>query len=350
MNAEVCCYSQVISTAYLENDISLINKKYERETRRYKSTIDKRLLSFLETRKPASVYDPIRYVVSVGGKRVRSILLLLSCEAVGGSVQSALPAAVAIELFHNFTLVHDDVMDNARLRRGKPTVHAKWDSNVAILAGDELIALAYQSLLQTRSRYCDRIFNAFTDAFIQVCEGQGLDKEYEVRDRVDLDDYLCMIKKKTGRVIAAAAEIGALIGEGSERQITALRRFGEYLGRAFQVQDDILDIAGDREELGKEIGGDLKEGKKTYLLLKGIERTEGSDRRLLQSIVRRKKITHRQISQVREIYIRAGVIDEAEKEVARSTRRAQRFLASIKNGRARDILHWLSQQLLERNN
>ena len=328
---------------------SLRSQNYQKLYRNYRFRIDRRLASLIDGKSPSSVYDPIRYVLASGGKRVRSMLVLLSCQALGGKMSQALDAAAAIEILHNFTLVHDDVMDKAVLRRGRPTVHKKWDTNVAILAGDEMIAHAYRSLLKTKTPRMQQVLSSFTDAFVQVCEGQGLDKEFERRGNVGLEDYLLMIDKKTGRVISAAAEIGAIIGGGSAAQISALRKFGEYLGRAFQIQDDLLDIDGNEKDLGKTIGGDIMEGKKTYLLLKALETVNGSDRTFLRSLTSGNGVTKAAIRRVQHIYRNAGVLQETETEVAGSTKRAQQSIAHIKQSRSKEMLVWLSDQLLQRN-
>jgi geranylgeranyl diphosphate synthase, type II len=298
---------------------------------------------------PRSVYEPIRYVFQTGGKRVRSVLTLLSCEAVGGKARNALGAAVAIEILHNFTLVHDDVMDNAELRRGCPTVHRRWDTNVAILSGDQMIPSAYRLLLTNSLPRKERALEVFTDAFKQVCEGQGLDKEFELRSDVTLRDYFVMIRKKTGRVITAATEIGALAGGGSQEQVTTLRKFGECLGRAFQLQDDLLDIVGSEPEFGKTIGGDIIEGKKTYLLLRAIELSAGTDRSLLRSIAQHKKVPRNAVKRVKSIYERTGVLRETEREIARSTKQAQQMLGDLPMSSARETLHWLAHRLLVRH-
>ena len=316
---------------------------------KHKERIERRIKLLFRRREPVSVYDPIRYILNSGGKRFRAVLTLLSCEAVGGRASAALNAATAIEILHNFTLVHDDVMDHADLRRGKPTVHNKWDENIAILSGDEMIAQAYHILLKTDSRQIKKILFVYTNALIQVCEGQGFDKEFETRKNVTMEDYFNMISKKTGRVVAASAQIGALIGGGTIRRITILRKFGEHVGRAFQVMDDLLDIVGNAGEFGKKIGGDVREGKKTYLLLKAKAMARGNEQRILQSIVPGNSYTQAQIKQVRAIYQRTGAIDMARAEITRSTKQAQHELAKLPVGRASSTLFWLSNQLLERS-
>lgn len=316
---------------------------------RYKVQVEQRLTSFIIGKKPSSVYEPIRYVLGSGGKRFRAVLVLLSCEAVGGKMSRALDAAAAIEILHNFTLVHDDVMDHADLRRGILTVHKKWDENVAILSGDEMIAQAYRAILETKSHRLEQILDVYTDALVQVCEGQGLDKEFEMRKNITLNDYFQMIAKKTGRVIAAAVEIGALIGGGTMQQVAALRKYGERLGKAFQIKDDMLDIIGDTKEFGKNIGGDIREGKKTYLLLKALERAKGNDRKILQAIISGNGFTKSRIEQVRNIYERSGALDSAKREMTRSTNQAQQAIIELPSSRAVSILIWLSHWLLGRS-
>jgi len=326
--------------------------RYRSQYETYKSAVEKRLARSVNTHKPATLYEPIRYVLSTGGKRLRAVLTLLACEAIGGKASHALNAAIAIELLHNFTLVHDDVMDHADLRRGKPTVHAMWDQNVAILSGDELLAHAYRSLLLTRSPRIEQILAVYTDALVRVCEGQGFDKEFECRDDVTLSEYLDMIGKKTGRVISASLEIGALVGAGESSlcHVKALVRFGEHLGRAFQIQDDLLDVVGDGDEFGKRIGGDIVEGKKTFLLLAALQRASRPDRVILRSVTpNNPRTTGVRIDLIREIYRRTGAIDEARSEVERHTRLANRALGTLSESRAKSMLAWLAQQLVKRS-
>ena len=328
----------------------LQEREYSAIVEKYKSIVEQRFAALKGNRKePRFVYEPISYALGTGGKRIRSVMVLLACEAVGGSPRSALDAAVAVELLHNFTLVHDDVMDNAVLRRGQPTVCKKWNRDVAILSGDELLAIAYRFLLKTKSPHLARILGVFTDAFVEVCEGQGFDKEFERLKDVTSGDYLMMVRKKTGRLISAATEIGGLIGNGAAREISALRRFGELLGIAFQIMDDVLDIAGDEEEFGKTIGGDIVEGKKTYLLVKSLERVKGADRKLLLKVIPGNTMDRKTIRRILEIYRRERVLDDARDEIGRNTRLAEKELAVVKPGNAKSTLLWLSKRLLARS-
>jgi geranylgeranyl diphosphate synthase, type II len=316
---------------------------------RYKTDIERHLNRYISSyREPRSVYGPIKYIMSSGGKRFRAVLVLLSCEAVGGTPRRAYDAAAAMEILHNFTLVHDDVMDHAVVRRGKMTIHTKWDENVAILSGDEMIAQAYSILLNTRSPRKENILKVYTDALVQVCEGQGFDKEFETRSNVCVKDYFMMIGKKTGRVIEACAEIGALIGNGTPAQVRAMRTYAGSLGCAFQVMDDLLDITGDEKTFGKKIGGDIREGKKTFLLLHALSHATGGDRKLLRTIRPGTAFTRLTIKQIRNIYEHTGAIAAARAEVISSTARAKRALKTLPDSCARRTLFWLSQQLLSR--
>jgi geranylgeranyl diphosphate synthase type II len=324
------------------------DKRFSTLYQKHKSIVERQLALIADSSEPASMYEPIRYVLGAGGKRLRAVLTLLACNTVGGRSQRALPAAVAIELLHNFTLVHDDVMDNADVRRGRPTVHTKWDTNVAILAGDDMVALAYRSLLATPSDRLPEILRVFTDAFVEVCEGQAFDKEFETRRNVDLNDYFLMIRKKTGRIIAASTEIGALIGGGNAREVSALRTFGEQLGIAFQLQDDLLDVMGDEEDFGKAIGGDIVEGKKTFLLLKALERARGKDREILRSVAPG-NTTRRSVGRVRTIYERTRVLDETRQTVSRLTQQAIVALKPIPPSEMKEMLCWLAERLIVRS-
>lgn len=325
---------------------------HERRYNSLRRLVDKRLRSLVKEKSPKELTDACRYVLSAGGKRVRSTLLLLSCEAVGGNVQDALDASAAIELMHNFTLVHDDIMDNAKSRRGQPTVHTKWNVNNALLAGDVLLGLAYRLVLKTRSRKLPRILNVFTEGLLEVCEGQALDLEFEHRNDVTIENYFEMIEKKTGRLISMSTELGGCIGSGREKQISALQRFGQYLGRAFQLQDDLLDVVADETHFGKTIGGDIIEGKKTFLLLQSLRRAGGKDRTVLMRVMNRlrtKTERQREIRNVTAIYASTGAIEAARKRIQHDTLQAEKALRLLPKGQTRENLLWFSQMLLKRN-
>lgn len=323
-------------------------KSFEKKYHNYRSLIDQKLKQSIRKSEPVSLYEPMKYVLSASGKRIRPLLILLSCEAVGGTVNQALNAAVAIEVLHNFTLVHDDIMDNALSRRGRATVHVRWDESTAILVGDELVALAYRELLRTKSRSIAQIVNVFTEGVVEVCEGQSYDKEFEALNDVSLNDYLLMISKKTGKLFSVSSEIGALIGGGTEREINALRTYGKSIGRAFQIQDDLLDIVADEKEFGKKIGGDILEGKKTFLLIQAYERASGNDKKLLSAVMAKKGITAKHIPLVKDIYERLGVIDTAKQWIEHDIRQANVQLKKLRDTQARTMLYWFSDMLLKR--
>jgi geranylgeranyl diphosphate synthase type II len=315
-------------------------------------TVDAALRSVIRTEQPRELSDACRYVLAGGGKRLRAILVLLSCEAVGGRAGRALEAAAAVEILHNFTLVHDDIMDGARTRRGRPTVHVRWDVNMGLLSGDILLGLAYRHLLRTRSTILPVLADLFTTGVIEVCEGQALDLEFESRSDVTVEEYFGMIEKKTGRLIALSTELGARIGGGATAHVEALGRFGHHLGRAFQIQDDLLDVVADEATFGKAIGGDIVAGKRTFLLLRALERARGRDRAVLRALLtpgRRRADTRRDfVRRVTTMYHRYGVLEEARELVARNTQHALESLDALPARNATDMLRWLSLVLVHR--
>lgn len=220
---------------------------------------------------PAALYEPISYILSLGGKRMRPALLLMACDLFGGDIDAAIAPALAIEVFHNFTLMHDDIMDNAPLRRGRTTVHERWNKNAAILSGDVMLVEGYKLMMQVENHLLRPILDIFNTTATGVCEGQQLDMEFEELNNVTIDEYLNMIRLKTAVVLGGALKIGALIGGASGTDAELLSTFGEHLGLAFQLQDDILDVYGDPEKFGKQVGGDILSNKKTYLLIKALE-------------------------------------------------------------------------------
>ncbi|WP_342645047.1 polyprenyl synthetase family protein [Mucilaginibacter sp. CSA2-8R] len=230
---------------------------------------------------PAELYEPITYILSVGGKRMRPALLLMACDLFGGNVEAALNPALAIEVFHNFTLVHDDIMDNAPLRRGKATVHEKWNTNIGILSGDVMLVEAYKLMMQVETPILRQVLTIFSNTAVGVCEGQQMDMNFELQNEVAIDDYLTMITLKTAVLLGGALKIGALIGGAGDADADSLCTFGEQLGTAFQLQDDILDVYGDPDKFGKQVGGDIISNKKTFLLIKALELAEGDAKKEL---------------------------------------------------------------------
>lgn len=320
----------------------------ERRYERHKTVVDRYLRSFISERKPRTLYNPAKYVLAGGGKRIRPVVTLLACEAVGGEASDAVHAGVGIEILHNFTLVHDDIMDHAETRRGRLAVHKKWDENIALLSGDVLLALAYRALLRTKASCIQEICKVFTEGVVTVCEGQALDKEFETRHRVHVNEYLLMIEKKTGMLVSVAAHIGALIGNAKQGELVALQRYGEYIGRAFQLQDDLLDIIADEKEFGKTIGGDLVEGKKTFLLLEALRRAKGEQKKMLQRVFTDGGVPRRQVKTFRQIYEETGAIESAKKRIENDITEAKNQLLTLPVSIARETLRWLAEKLLNR--
>jgi geranylgeranyl diphosphate synthase type II len=220
---------------------------------------------------PADLYNPITYTLGLGGKRLRPLLVLASCQMFGGELDDAINPAIGIELFHNFTLLHDDIMDEAPLRRGKESVYKKWDSNVAILAGDTMFAIANKYMLRTRPQAISQVVELFNQTAIEVCEGQQYDMDYEKKQNVSISDYIEMIRLKTAVLLAASLKTGAIIAGSGTVDCNHIYDFGINIGLAFQLKDDLLDVYGDQEKFGKVSGGDIIAGKKTYLYLKALE-------------------------------------------------------------------------------
>ncbi|WP_442264463.1 polyprenyl synthetase family protein [Tenacibaculum sp. ZS6-P6] len=254
-------------------------------------------------REPKNLYAPIDYILQLGGKRLRPLLTLIACDIISGTFEKALPAAMAVETFHNFTLVHDDIMDEAPLRRGKETVHQKWDINTGILSGDAMLILAYQYFENYEPIIFQKLAKLFSKTAIEVCDGQQLDVDFETRNDVTIDEYIKMITLKTSVLVGAALKMGAIVAEASDAQADELYNFGVNLGIAFQLQDDYLDTFGNPETFGKQIGGDIIENKKTYLYLKCIEIANSNDCEKLKSFFNQKlENNSEKVSEVTRIF------------------------------------------------
>ena len=318
-------------------------KIYETERKK----INKILSDALKKRKPVTLYEPGSYILNSGGKRLRPLLVLLSAKAVGGNFNNAYNAAAAVEMLHNFTLVHDDIMDNADKRRGRLTLHKKYDHNTAILAGDSLLSIAYEYLLKDCNGNAKEVISSFTHGLIEVCEGQSLDTDFESRKNVSLSEYIVMIKKKTAAMAKMCCRIGALLGGGNKTEVNALGNFGLNLGIAFQIQDDLLDISADEKKFGKTIGGDLVEGKKTFLFLEALEKSKGEDRQKLLKVIERRGIRRNQVLSYKQIYEKLGVLDDAQKQIRMYTEKALNSLKFM-NENNRKIFMWLADSLINR--
>lgn len=244
--------------------------------------ISERIESLSLIREPRELYEPVDYCLKNGGKRMRPAMTLLGCQLFGGDPEKAINPAIGLELFHNFTLMHDDIMDNAPIRRGKPAVHTKWNANTAILSGDVMFALAGDYMTRVEDGHLREVMETYHKTVIEVCDGQQLDMNFEKRDSVRLDEYIEMIRLKTAVLPAACLKVGAIVAGAGEEDQEHLYRFGEYVGLAFQLKDDWLDVFGDEAKFGKKNGGDILANKKTWLYIKALELASEAQRRVLQ--------------------------------------------------------------------
>lgn len=252
---------------------------------------------------PKQLYDPITYIINLGGKRIRPLLVLMAAELFNEEVHQAIPAAMAVEVFHNFTLVHDDIMDNAPLRRGKATVHEKWGVNTAILSGDVMMVEANKNLAKTNPIYLKDVLELFNATAQGVCEGQQLDMEFERRDDVSIAEYIEMIRLKTAVLLGCALKLGAIVSGAAEKDADLIYHFGVNIGIAFQLQDDILDVFADPEKFGKQVGGDIIANKKTFLLLKALELAKPDTKAVLNHWLTAENVDpDKKVSAVKEIY------------------------------------------------
>ncbi len=299
---------------------------------------------------PELLYTPISYSMQGGGKRLRPVLLMLTYSLFADDYQRALPAAAAIEVFHNFTLLHDDIMDNALLRRGKPSVYAKWGKNVAILSGDAMMIEAYRLLGRTQTDNLSPMLSVFSQTALEVCEGQQYDMDFETKQKVSVVEYMRMIELKTSVLLAGAVVIGAMLGGASEEDCKALRRFAIELGLAFQLQDDLLDSYGD-ERLGKAIGGDILEGKKTYLMITAMSRADEEQREVLRSTHLDPKLSDQEkIDRIKTLYNALDVPHLTEQQIAVRFERALAQLDTLQVDPARvEHLREYAKSLMGRN-
>ena len=299
---------------------------------------------------PELLYAPIVYSLEEGGKRIRPVALLMACNLFRDEIDCAKPAALAVEVFHNFTLLHDDIMDRSDTRRGKPAVHTRWNDNVAILSGDAMMIYAYKLLCGCDRRVLPQLLETFNETAIGVCEGQQYDMDFESRDDVTVDRYLGMIRLKTGVLLAGALKLGAICAEAQPWQAELLYNFGINVGLAFQLQDDLFDTYGDAAVFGKPIGGDILAGKKTFLLTTALKTADAATRgELLARLHDGGMSAAEKIETVRGIYDRLGVRKITEKAIADYFRNADRILNSLEVGIERIVpLQELGETLLNR--
>ena len=281
------------------------------------------------SREPANLYEPLDYMMSIGGKRIRPKLCLLACDLVGRELdQPAIFPAMALEVFHEFTLIHDDIMDRSDTRRGRPTVYKKWNEDIAILSGDAMSILAYKYLAYAPAEVLPQALDLFSTTAIQVCEGQQYDMDFEGMPFITMDDYLAMIGLKTAVLIACSARMGALIGGASEQACRALYDFGYQLGIAFQITDDYLDTFGNEKVFGKRIGGDITYNKKTWLLVDAFRRAPADRKQALEALLRLGEADREaKVEAMRNLYVELGVKEAAEQEILLYHKRAMEALA-----------------------
>lgn len=310
--------------------------------------IEKELVSLKFDKKPESLYKPIRYSIDAGGKRLRPLLTMMSCELFGGKVDRAIKSAIAIEIFHNFTLLHDDIMDNSDIRRGKPTVHKHWNQNIAILSGDAMLIVAYKILSESSAELLPDLFEVFNKTSLEVCEGQQYDMEFEDRDAVTIAEYIDMIRLKTSVLLAGALKMGAICADASHDDQQLIYDFGENIGIAFQLRDDMLDTYGDPAIFGKKIGGDILCNKKTFLMVTAMEKAaKGSQ---LVDIMNDDTIAPiNKIKSVTAIYDELGVRKATEKAIEKHYRKAMKSLDEISACEmAKSVLRGYVAKLMER--
>jgi geranylgeranyl diphosphate synthase, type II len=318
----------------------------------YKTAVEATLQKVLQQVEPKNLLEPMSYILSNGGKRIRPILTMLACGAVGGNPYYAVMGGIVIEVLHNFTLVHDDIMDEAPLRRGLPTIHAKWNRSIAILSGDALMAFAYQLLFKNYAiapRFTDCI-DLVTRAVLKICEGQVLDIEFQSRSNVTMADYFSMIAKKTAHMLELSASLGTVLGNGFAHELAALRTYSCSLGIAFQIIDDMLDVTPS-PEFGKTRGGDILEGKKTFPIVYALENRHTmniSDIALLKEYVENRGLPRERVNEMVLLFERNGIFEEAGKAIALYTERAHKALNSLPDTKYRTMLHQLSEVLLTR--
>ena len=313
--------------------------------------INKEILNLDWDREPYGLYEPIEYTLAAGGKRVRPQLAMIASQLFGGKDEEVLPAALALEVFHNFTLLHDDVMDKADVRRGRPTVHVKWNENTAILSGDQMLIEAYKLLSGVPADKLPKVMQLFNKMATEICEGQQYDVDFESQEHVTIEEYLKMIRLKTSVLLANALQTGAYIAGADEQAQEALYQFGINIGLAFQIQDDILDVWGNPETFGKAVGGDISCNKKTFVYLEAMRRLgdEAKGNELQQWYSQVLEDNTEKIAAVKEIFEQLGVRAVCEKVVEDYTQKALALLDQLPQNAATEQLRKLADKLNNRN-
>ena len=302
-------------------------------------------------RRPASLYDPIRYVLSLGGKRIRPVLMMLSYNLYKEDPERILMQAVGLETYHNYTLLHDDLMDNADMRRGHDTVHKKWDANKAILSGDSMLVLAYQRMQQCDQRHLQAVLDVFTETALEIGEGQEYDMSFETRNDVTEEEYIEMIRLKTSVLLACAMKIGAILADAPADDVENLYKFGEQLGLAFQLQDDLLDVYGDPKVFGKAIGGDITSNKKTYMLINAVNRANAEQRSELMKWIEAKHFDRSEkVAAVTALYDLIGIRELCEQKINFYFDECRKYLAkvNVSDERKQQLLDYTDEMMKRR--
>ena len=317
----------------------------------YQEFISAYLESQYETKEPRNLYEPVHYILKLGGKRIRPVLTLMSAEVFDADYKLALPAALAVEVFHNFSLIHDDIMDDAPLRRGNETVHEKWNTNTAILSGDAMLILAYQYFEKYNTDVFRDLAKLFSKTALEVCEGQQYDVDFETRDDVTIDQYLKMIEYKTAVLLGASMKMGAIVAETSAENANLIYDFGLNLGLAFQLQDDYLDAFGNPETFGKQVGGDIIENKKTYLYLKAMEFASQKEKEQLMHLFSiQPEDNSAKIASVKEIFNTTGASEATQKAIQDYTFKAFATLEKMNiSSDKKAVLKSFGEKLMSRN-
>ncbi|MCX6234801.1 MAG: polyprenyl synthetase family protein [Bacteroidetes bacterium] len=300
---------------------------------------------------PNELYEPIKYTLALGGKRFRPVLMLMGCDLFGGDIEKVINPAIGLEVFHNFTLLHDDIMDNAPIRRGKPSVYKKWNTNIAILSGDTMFAVAYSYVAETEKKFLPDVLKVFTRTAKEVCEGQQYDLNYESQEKVPIKDYMRMIRLKTAVLFGASLKIGSIIAGACEKDTENLYTFGENLGIAFQLKDDLLDIYGDESKFGKISGGDILDNKKTYPYLKALEIASGDTLLSLIKCFSHNSFDNKtKIKSVKKIYDQLKIKDFTLQEMEVYYQKAMAFFDKIDvdNERKRELLNF-AKKIMDRD-
>lgn len=317
--------------------------------------IESRMSECIPEKEPLGLYQPFKYIMTGGGKRLRPVLTVLAAGAVGDNPEKAIDSGIAIEILHNFTLAHDDIMDEASTRRGKDTIHKKWDVPTAILVGDMMVGFAYKLLPTCKDHIrADEIYAAFSDGLVGVCEGQAYDMQFNQRPDVTIDEYFNMIYLKTAKIIETAAVIGAHIGTGTDEEVGLLRQYSISLGIAFQLQDDLLDITASEAEFGKSIGQDIVEGKKTFLILKTLQRLRENPgihkeyEELMSFFYKNNGLGREYIPRVQDMFVNLGIYDKIEDEINSRISSSLESISKLRNNIFTETLYYLAENLLNR--